>query len=213
MGHTTSNLLYLVTIICFVLALRFLSSPTTARRGNWVGAGGMAVAIGVTLAQPSVHLNWRIYRRRRNRRGVRGDRRAQGEDDRDAADGGAVQRRRRRRGGARLSGGVPPSAPAPGRLHVDVSVAIVLSALIGSVSFAGSMVAFAKLQELLSGRPITYPGQQVVNMAARGGVVALRRRDRRGLRAPVGSRAAGSRLARRSASCSCCRSAVRTCRW
>ena len=61
MGQTTSNLLYLITIICFVLALRFLSSPTTARRGNWVGAAGMAVAIGVTLAQPSVHLNWRIY--------------------------------------------------------------------------------------------------------------------------------------------------------
>ena len=42
----------------------------------------------------------------------------------------------------------------------DESIAIVLSALIGSISFAGSMVAFAKLQELVSGRPITYPGQQ-----------------------------------------------------
>src|SRR4029450_1887669 len=37
-----------------------------------------------------------------------------------------------------------------------------LSALIGAVSFAGSMVAFSKLQELIQGRPITYPGQQVV---------------------------------------------------
>ena len=60
MSQTTSNLLYLVTIVCFVLALRFLSSPTTARRGNWVGAFGMAWAIGVTLALPEVHLNWRI---------------------------------------------------------------------------------------------------------------------------------------------------------
>ena len=40
MGETTSNLFYLVTIICFILALRFLSSPTTARRGNWIGAFG-----------------------------------------------------------------------------------------------------------------------------------------------------------------------------
>jgi len=63
-------------------------------------------------------------------------------------------------------------APAPGQLHADVSVAIVLSALIGSVSFAGSMVAFAKLQELLSGRPITYPGQQIVNLLVATGVVA-----------------------------------------
>src|SRR5207244_2515943 len=54
-------------------------------------------------------------------------------------------------------------APAPGRLHGDISVSIMLSALIGSISFAGSMVAFAKLQELIQGRPITYPGQQLVN--------------------------------------------------
>jgi NAD(P) transhydrogenase subunit beta len=46
---------------------------------------------------------------------------------------------------------------------VDISAAIVLSGLIGSVSFAGSMIAFAKLQELIGGRPITYVGQQLVN--------------------------------------------------
>ncbi len=46
---------------------------------------------------------------------------------------------------------------------MDISAAIVLSALIGSISFAGSMVAFAKLQELIGGRPIVYPGQKFVN--------------------------------------------------
>ena len=60
MGATTSNLLYLVTIICFILALRFLSSPTTARRGNWIGAVGMVVAIAVTLAHHGLHVGWRI---------------------------------------------------------------------------------------------------------------------------------------------------------
>ena len=64
------------------------------------------------------------------------------------------------------------AASCPGRLHVDISLAIALSALIGSVSFAGSMIAFAKLQELLSGRPITYPGQQVVNALLAGGILA-----------------------------------------
>jgi len=54
-------------------------------------------------------------------------------------------------------------APATGHLKVDISLAIMLSAIIGAISFAGSMVAFAKLQELIQGRPITYPGQQVVN--------------------------------------------------
>src|SRR5689334_20994082 len=53
--------------------------------------------------------------------------------------------------------------PAPGAPKVDISVAIALSALIGAISFAGSMVAFAKLQELIGGRPITYPGQQFGN--------------------------------------------------
>ena len=44
--------------------------------------------------------------------------------------------------------------------------------LIGSVSFAGSAIAFVKLQELITGRPITYPGQQVINAAGRRGIVA-----------------------------------------
>jgi NAD(P) transhydrogenase subunit beta len=52
-------------------------------------------------------------------------------------------------------------------------VSIVLSALIGSVSFAGSVVAFAKLQELVSGRPIVFRGQNVVNVLVLGGAAAL----------------------------------------
>ena len=40
MGTNAVNLFYLVTIVCFVLALKFLSSPATARRGNWIGAFG-----------------------------------------------------------------------------------------------------------------------------------------------------------------------------
>jgi len=53
--------------------------------------------------------------------------------------------------------------PEPGAPSVDISASIMLSALIGAISFAGSMIAFAKLQELIGGRPITYPGQQAVN--------------------------------------------------
>jgi NAD(P) transhydrogenase subunit beta len=171
-SQTTANLLYLVTIVCFVLALRFLSSPTTARRGNWIGAFGMAWAIGVTLALPQVHLNWRIIA--------------------GAAIGavfGAVGARKVKMtampqmvalfngvgGGAAALVSLAEFhnlAPEPGHLHVDISAAIALSALIGSVSFAGSMVAFAKLQELISGRPITYPAQQIVNVLLAGGLVA-----------------------------------------
>ena len=54
------NLLYLVTIVCFVLALSFLSSPATARRGNQIGAVGMVIAIVATLLKAGVHLNWEM---------------------------------------------------------------------------------------------------------------------------------------------------------
>ena len=172
MSQTTSNLLYLVTIVCFVLALRFLSSPTTARRGNWVGAFGMAWAIGVTLALPQVHMNWRIIV--------------------GAVIGsafGAVAARKVKMtampqmvalfngvgGGAAALVSLAEfhnRAPDPGRLHVDIAAAIALSAMIGSISFAGSMVAFAKLQELIGGRPITYPGQKFGNLLLLGGLLA-----------------------------------------
>jgi NAD(P) transhydrogenase subunit beta len=44
-----------------------------------------------------------------------------------------------------------------------IAISLVLSAIIGAVSFAGSIIAFLKLQELMTGRPVTYPGQQIVN--------------------------------------------------
>ena len=55
----------------------------------------------------------------------------------------------------------------------ESSVSSVLSALIGSVSFAGSMIAFGKLQDLISGRPITYPGQKVGNLALLAALVGI----------------------------------------
>jgi NAD(P) transhydrogenase subunit beta len=55
----------------------------------------------------------------------------------------------------------------------DEALSVSLSALIGSISFAGSLVAFGKLQELVSGRPIVFPGQNVVNMAILAAAAAL----------------------------------------
>ncbi len=66
------GLLYLVAIVCFIVALRFLSSPKHARKGNWVGGVGMLVAIATTLALDGIG-NWGlIVAARRDRR----DRRA-----------------------------------------------------------------------------------------------------------------------------------------
>src|SRR5213593_4083030 len=60
MSRTTTDLLYLVTIVTFILALRFLSQPDNARWGNRIGAAGMLLAIGVTFAQGSIVSYWEI---------------------------------------------------------------------------------------------------------------------------------------------------------
>jgi H+-translocating NAD(P) transhydrogenase subunit beta len=164
-GVNATNLFYLVTIVTFILALRFLSNPAHARRGNQIGAAGMLVAIAVTFAKSGLTSYWAIAVAMVIGGGF-----------------GAVAARKVKMTAmpqmVALFNGVGGGAaalvslaelhrilPDPGRPKVDIGLAIVLSALIGSISFAGSMIAFAKLQELIGGRPITYAGQQFVNAA------------------------------------------------
>src|SRR5436305_3667939 len=139
------GLAYLVTIIAFILALRFLSSPATAPLGNRIGAIGMAIAIGATFAQAGLHNYWSIlivmavatplgaYAART----VRMTAMPQMVALFNGVGGGAAA--------LVALADFHNSAPAPSRLPVSVSVSIVLSALIGAISFAGSMIAFAKL--------------------------------------------------------------------
>src|SRR4051812_40228077 len=154
---------------CFILALRFLSSPRHARLGNQVGAAGMAVAIVVTLLRDDVVTGWWIMAVGGLIGGVIG------------AVGARKVKMTAMPQMVALFNGVGGGAAAlvslvefhtvwaiAGNVGVERGTSTVLSAIIGAISFAGSMVAFAKLQELLSGQPITFPGQQVVN-----GVVLL----------------------------------------
>ena len=156
------GLLYLVAIVCFIVALRFLSSPKHARKGNWVGGVGMLVAIATTLALDGIG-NWGLI----IAGGVIG------------AIVGVVGARTVKMtampqmvalfngvgGGAAALVALAEFHIAIGDVADDEVVSIVLSALIGSISFSGSLVAFAKLQELVSGRPIVFRGQNVVNTA------------------------------------------------
>jgi NAD(P) transhydrogenase subunit beta len=165
MGTNAVNLLYLVTIVCFVLALKFLSSPATARRGNWIGAFGMAVAIVATLVKSGVRITWEmpVAAAIGSAFGLVGARRVK-----MTAMPQMVALFNGVGGGAAALVALAEFhelSPAPGRIQGDISVAILLSALIGSISFSGSLIAFAKLQELIQGRPITYPGQKIVNAA------------------------------------------------
>ena len=54
MSENLTGFAYLAAAICFILALRYLSSPETARRGNALGVTGMVIAVGTTLADPSI---------------------------------------------------------------------------------------------------------------------------------------------------------------
>ena len=167
------SLAYVGTIVTFVLALRFLSSPTTARLGNFIGAGGMVVAVGATFAQRGLHNYASILIVMAL-----------------AAPVGAVAARSVKMtampqmvalfngvgGGAAALVALAEfhrTAPEPGRIKFDVGLTILLSALIGSISFAGSLVAFGKLQELVSGRPILYPGQKAMNAALLAGAIVV----------------------------------------
>ncbi len=57
--------------------------------------------------------------------------------------------------------------------ELQTGLPVVFAIIIGSISFAGSVIAFAKLQELLTGTPITYPGQHVVNAALALAILAV----------------------------------------
>ena len=172
LSREVTNLLYLVTIVTFILALRFLSNPATARRGNQIGAAGMLVAIVVTFLQKSIDSYWEIVLGMVvggtfglvAARKVRMTAMPQMVALFNGVGGGAA---------ALISlAEFHRLAPEPGGLQADISTAIVLSAIIGSISFSGSMVAFAKLQELIRGRPIVFPFQKTVNALLFGAVLA-----------------------------------------
>jgi len=164
------GLFYLVAIVCFILALRFLSSPKHARRGNWVGGLGMLVAIGTKLALEGIG-NWGLLAVAAaigTAAGLIGARTVK-----MTAMPQMVALFNGVGGGAAALIAFSEFHVAQGDVGSDEIVSIVLSSLIGSVSFAGSMVAFAKLQELVSGRPIVFRGQNVVDSAILLGAVAL----------------------------------------
>jgi NAD(P) transhydrogenase subunit beta len=161
---TLIELAYLVAAVCFILGLKQLSSPKGARNGNRIAAVGMVIAIVATLPQLHFTTAGVII----IAIGV--------------VIGGAVGSIGARMvkmtaipqmvalfngvggGAAALVAVAELLSPSFGQ-HPALAEALpsVLSIVIGSISFAGSMVAFAKLQELMTGTPITYPGQQIVN--------------------------------------------------
>lgn len=151
---------YLIAAGLFVFGLKRLSSPATARSGNLVAALGMFVAVVVTL------LDRKIVSFQGVAVGV----------IIGTALGALMARKVRMTAMPQLVavlnglGGAASALVAASELvrllrdsdaiALDVSLTIMLSALIGLVTFSGSMVAFGKLQEVIQTRPVTFPLQR-----------------------------------------------------
>ena len=180
---TWTDLIDLIAIIGFIVALKGLSSPRHARTGNLVGAAAAILAIAISFANPAL--------------------RHQGPDDlvhhhtnvilivvaMVVGAGIAVPAARLVKmtampqmvaifngvgGGAAALVSVTELLKLPSS-HVAIYKIgeVLFGVLVGSVSFSGSAIAFAKLQELMTGRPVTYPGQQPVNAALGGAILGL----------------------------------------
>ena len=169
MSESLSALFYLVASVCFIMALRGLSSPDTARGGNIYGMVGMAIAILTTLAMPQVVSFWLIIL------GI--------------LIGGAIGTYIARQiqmtalpqlvaafhslvGLAAVcvatAAFVAPEAygiGARGAIPGASLLEMALGMTIGAITFTGSVVAFAKLQGLVSGRPLVFPYQHPLNAA------------------------------------------------
>jgi H+-translocating NAD(P) transhydrogenase subunit beta len=187
---------YLVGAVTFILGLKFLSSPTTARRGNQIAAAGMTLVVGwifVTdflLGEGGLGNVWilaigipigAIV-------GVLGARRVPmtAMPQMVAIFNGAG-------GGAAAVVAVAeflgvaghycpsdvrcmPTEPTGGwgfLLPLPFMIATLLGAVIGGVSLTGSVVAFGKLQGFIPGRPVTYPGSRIVAALLLGGLLVL----------------------------------------
>jgi NAD(P) transhydrogenase subunit beta len=163
------QLAYLLSAVLFIVGLKRLGSPRTARQGNALAAAAMLLAVVVTLLDESiVRFEWilaglvvgglvgvlmaRMVKMTAMPQmvavfnglgGLASGLVAAAEFLREPAAVGA---------GAAASG-----------LPLDASISIMAGTLIGGVTFSGSLVAFGKLQGVVTEKPVTYPLQQVVN--------------------------------------------------
>ncbi|HLA65427.1 MAG TPA: NAD(P)(+) transhydrogenase (Re/Si-specific) subunit beta [Candidatus Saccharimonadales bacterium] len=172
-------LVYLVASVTFILALKFLASPRTARTGNLLGAGGMALVVAWTLLRtPGMLEHWWIVGVAGiagSVIGVLGARRVpmtampQMVAIFNGAGGGAAATVALSEFLSSASG----RAAGAGLLPIVPVLATLAGAVIGGVSLTGSVVAFGKLQGFIPGRPVTYPGSRLVAALLLGAIVVL----------------------------------------
>jgi len=178
MSASVTSLVYLVSAVLFILALRGLSHPDTSRRGNQMGMAGMALAIVATLAHAGMSSHGYLLIVIAIAIG--------------GSTGTYIARRIQMTALPQLVAAfhslvglaavfVAASAlNAPeafgigtfGHVHTQSLVEMSLGLAIGAITFSGSLIAFAKLQALMKGAPITFKYQHPLN-AVLGALMVL----------------------------------------
>ncbi len=170
---TLANLSYLVSAALFIFGLKRLQSPATARTGNVMAAIGMAIAIIVTLLETDF-ANWQMILVG----GVIGA--LIGSISARAVAMTAMPQMVGIFNG--FGGGASALVAISEFMRLlrpelvmtnDSGISIVLGTLIGGVTFSGSMIAFAKLQNLMTGAPVTWPLQKSLNSLLLLAIVVL----------------------------------------
>jgi NAD(P) transhydrogenase subunit beta len=179
MSASLTSAIYLVAAVLFILALRGLSHPETSRQGNRMGMIGMAIAIGATLLQHGMTAS------------------GLGLILLALAIGGGIGTLLALRiqmtalpqlvaafhslvglaavfvAAAALYAPESFGIGRAGDVHTQSLVEMSLGLAIGGITFSGSLIAFAKLQALMKGNPITFPYQHQLNLAVALVILAL----------------------------------------
>ena len=171
-GGDAATALYIVAFSLFIIGVRRGTHPTTAKQGNLVAAVGMAVAVVTTLLLDGIG-NWGLIALGLGigtAVGVIASIRVQMTEMPqmvalyNGVGGGAVALI----AWSEIRHGISLGEDIP----LDELIPVLFAAVVGSVSFWGSNIAFAKLQDLIPTRPLAVPGQQVINVVLLIGIVA-----------------------------------------
>ena len=178
--NATSNsvlLAYLFSAVCFILALRGLAGPETARRGNIFGIVGMVVAIGTTLLIAE-SFSWITIGSAILIGGTIGTVIAlkiqmTALPQLVAAFHSLVGLAAVFVAAAALGNPDSLGIGSVGNIHTASLIEMTVGCTIGAITFTGSVIAFAKLQGLVSGAPVVFKGQHILNLLLGIGLVVL----------------------------------------
>ena len=160
------NLFYLIAAVCFIIGLKRLSHPKTARSGNFIAAIGMLVAIAATLFS-SGKLDLELIAIGFIIGGSIGALFATRIQMTEMPQMVAIFNGFGGGASALVASSTFLTPPESNFLIVCISV------LIGTLTFSGSFIAFGKLQGFISGKPIVFKGQQFLNALAFSAIIIL----------------------------------------